>query len=116
MKVVACIKQVPDTSDVRIDSETHTLIREGVATMMNPYDSHAIEAALTLKESLGASVTVLTMGPPQAESALREALSLGADEAVLISDRAFAGSDTWATAYTLAGAIKKLGQYDLAVC
>jgi electron transfer flavoprotein beta subunit len=115
MKVVVCIKQVPDTSDVRIDSETHTLIREGVATMMNPYDSHAIEAALTLKESLGASVTVLTMGPPQAESALREALSLGADEAVLISDRAFAGSDTLATSYTLSEALKHVG-FDIIFC
>ena len=115
MKIVVCIKQVPDTSDVRIDSETHTLIREGVATMMNPYDSHAIEAAVSIKESLGASVTVLTMGPPQAESALREAISMGADEAVLVSDRAFAGSDTLATSYTLSEALKHVG-FDIIFC
>lgn len=115
MKIVVCVKQVPDTSDVRIDSETHTLIREGVATMMNPYDSHAIEAAVSIKDSLGASVTVLTMGPPQAESALREAISLGADEAILISDRAFAGSDTLATSYTLSEALKHVG-FDIIFC
>jgi electron transfer flavoprotein beta subunit len=115
MKIVVCIKQVPDTSDVRIDPQTHTLIREGVATMMNPYDSHAIEAALTIKETLGASVTAMTMGPPQAESALREALSLGADEAVLITDRAFAGSDTLATSYTLSEALKQRG-FDIIFC
>lgn len=115
MKIVVCIKQVPDTSEVRINPETNTLIREGVPSIINPYDVHALEAGLQLKEKKGAHVTALTMGPPQAEAALREALSLGVDDAVLLSDRAFAGSDTWATAYTLAKAIKHIGA-DIILC
>ncbi|HDM75043.1 MAG TPA: electron transfer flavoprotein subunit beta/FixA family protein [Deltaproteobacteria bacterium] len=116
MHVVICIKQVPDTKNVRIDPKTNTLVRQGVESITNPFDLYAIEAALQLKDSLGAKTTVITMGPPQAEESLREALSLGVDEAVLLSDRAFAGADTWATSRTLAEAIKKLGPVDLVVC
>lgn len=109
MNIIVCIKQVPDTAEVRINPETNTLIREGVASIINPYDMHAVEAALQIRESAGGKVTIITMGPPQAEVALREALSMGADEAVLLTDRAFAGSDTWATSYTLSMAVRKLG-------
>jgi electron transfer flavoprotein alpha/beta subunit len=112
---IVCIKQVPDTAEVKINPETNTLIREGVPSMINPYDMHAIEAAIQIREKAGGKVTVITMGPPQAEVALREAISLGVDEVKLISDRAFAGSDTWATSYTLSRAIRKLG-FDLIFC
>ncbi len=115
MDIVVCIKQVPDTAEVRINPETGTLIRDGVPSIINPYDLHAIEAGLSIKESIGGKVTVITMGPPQAESALRDAISMGADDAVLISDRAFAGSDTWATAYTLSKAIGLIGG-DIIIC
>ncbi len=117
MNIIVCIKQVPDTTDIRIDPQTNTLIRQGVASIINPFDMYAIEEALRIKERLGkGKITVLTMGPPQAESALREAIAMGCDEAILISDRAFAGSDTWATSYTLACAIKKIGKFDLIIC
>ncbi len=115
MKIVVCIKQVPDTAEVKINPETGTLIREGVPSIINPFDLHALEAGLQIKEKAGGTVTVLTMGPPQAETALREAVAMGADEAVLLSDRAFAGSDTWATSYTLSKAIQKLGA-DIIIC
>jgi len=115
MKIVVCIKQVPDTAEVRINPETNTLIRDGVPSIINPYDVHAIEAGLQIREGSGGKVTALTMGPPQAEAALREAISLGVDDAVLLTDRAFAGSDTWATAYTLARAIDMLGA-DIILC
>lgn len=108
MNIIVCIKQVPDTAEIRIDPETNTLMREGVPSIINPFDMHALEAAVQIKEQTGAKVIVLTMGPPQAETSLREAISLGADEAVLLSDRLFAGSDTWATSYTLAKAIGKM--------
>jgi len=116
MNIIVCIKQVPETTDVRINPETNTLIREGVKSIINPFDMYAIEEAILLKERFGGKVTVLTMGPPQAEAVLREAISMGADEGVLVGDRAFAGSDTWATSYTLAGAIKKIGTFDLIIC
>ena len=116
MNIAVCIKQVPDTANVRIDPETNTLIREGVDSIINPFDMYAIEEAVRVKEKTDGKVTVVTMGPPQAESALREAVSIGCDEAVLVSDRAFAGSDTWATSYTLALAIKKLGKFDIIFC
>ncbi|MFC1630968.1 electron transfer flavoprotein subunit beta/FixA family protein [Candidatus Omnitrophota bacterium] len=116
MNIVVCIKQVPETADVRINPETNTLIREGTLSIINPYDMYAIEEGLRIKERLGGTVTVITMGPPQADQALRQAIALGCDRAVLISDRAFAGSDTWATSYTLAKAIKKLGNFDLIIC
>jgi electron transfer flavoprotein beta subunit len=115
VNIIVCIKQVPDTSEIRINPETNTLMREGVPSIINPYDLHALEEALVIREELGGKVTVLTMGPPQAESALREAISLGADDVVLLSDRAFAGSDTWATSYTLAKAIRKLSA-DIVFC
>jgi electron transfer flavoprotein alpha/beta subunit len=115
MNIVVCIKQVPDTAEVKINPETGTLIREGVPCIVNPLDMHAIEAGLQIKEKTGGKITVLTMGPPQADTALREAVSMGADEAILLSDRVFAGSDTWATSYTLSKAIAKLNA-DIIIC
>ncbi|MGD0887356.1 MAG: electron transfer flavoprotein subunit beta/FixA family protein [Thermodesulfovibrionales bacterium] len=115
MNIIVCIKQVPDTAEVKINPETNTLVRDGVPSIINPYDLHAIEASLRIKDSLGAKVTVLTMGPPQAEGALRDAIAMGADDGVLLTDRAFAGSDTWATSYTLSKAIEKLGA-DITIC
>src|SRR5512136_2790903 len=100
MNIIVCIKQVPETTQVQIDPTTNTLIREGVKSIINPFDMYAIEEGIRLKEKFGGKVTVITMGPPQAEFALREAVALGADEAILVSDRAFAGSDTWATSFT----------------
>jgi electron transfer flavoprotein beta subunit len=116
MKIIVCVKQVPDAKDVRLDPKTNTLAREGVAAIINPYDQHALEAAVTIKEALGGEVTVLTMGPPQAEEILRLAISCGADKGVLVSDRGFAGADTWATSYTLQKAIESLGEFDLIIC
>lgn len=116
MNIIVCIKQVPDTTDVKIDPVTNTLIREGVASVINPFDTYAIEEAVRLKEKFGGKVTILTMGPPQAQQALKDAISVGADEAILLSDRAFAGSDTLATSYTLASGIKKIGSFDMILC
>jgi len=116
MKIIVCIKQVPDAKDVRLDPKTNTMAREGVESIMNPFDRHAVEESVRLKEKYGGTVTVISMGPPQAEAVLRDAVSCGADEAVLVSDRAFAGADTWATTYTLAKAIKKLTDFDLILC
>jgi len=116
MNIIVCIKQVPETAEVRINPETNTLIREGVKSIINPFDMYAIEEGVQLKERFGGKVTVITMGPPQAEAVLREAISMGIDEGILICDRAFAGSDTWATSYTLSGAIKKIGAFDLIIC
>ena len=116
MNIIVCIKQVPNTTDVRIDPLTNTLIREGVESVINPFDAYAIEEAVRLKERCGGKVTALTMGPPQAENALREAVSLGCDEGILVSDKKFAGSDTWATSYTLSAAIKKIGAFDVILC
>ncbi|HBN08021.1 MAG TPA: electron transfer flavoprotein subunit beta [Cyanobacteria bacterium UBA8530] len=113
LKIVVCIKQVPDTNQVRIDPRTGTLKREGVPSIINPEDKHALEEALCLKDIHGGEVVVLTMGPLQALSALRLAIAMGADRAILLSDRAFAGSDTMATSLTLAAAIKRLGKYSL---
>ncbi len=115
MKIIVCIKQVPNTTEIKIDPVTNTLKRDGVPSIINPDDKAALEAALQLKEQSGATVTVLTMGPPQAEKALREALAMGADEAFLITDRAFGGSDTLATSTIIAAAIQKLG-CDLVLC
>jgi electron transfer flavoprotein beta subunit len=116
MKIIVCIKQVPDAKDVRLDPVTNTLAREGVQSIMNPYDQHALEEGVRLKEIHGGEVVVVTMGPPQAEEMLRQAISCGADRAVLVSDRAFAGADTWATSYTLEHALKKIGSFDLILC
>jgi electron transfer flavoprotein beta subunit len=112
MQIVCCIKQVPDTTQVKIDPATNTLVRAGVESICNPYDLVAVEAAVKLTEKYGGSVSVITMGIPSAEVQLRECLSLGAHQAVLISDRALAGADTLATSYTLASAIKKLSESD----
>lgn len=114
MNVIVCIKQVPDTTEVKLNPETGTLIRDGVPSIINPDDKAGLEAALRLKDVHGAKVTVISMGPPQADAALREALAMGADEAVLVTDRAFGGSDTWATSSTIAAAIKKY-PYDLII-
>jgi len=116
MDIIVCIKQIPETTEVRINPETNTLIREGVKSIINPFDMYAIEEAIRLKEKFPGKITVLTMGPPQAEAALREAISLGADEGILVCDRVFAGSDTWATSYTLSGAIRKIGKFDIIIC
>lgn len=115
MNIIVCIKQVPDTTEVKIDQKTGTLIRDGVPSIINPDDKSGIEAALVLKEKYKAHVTVLSMGPQQADVALTEALAMGADRAILLSDRAFAGSDTWATSLTLAKALEKI-PYDLIIC
>ncbi len=115
MDIIVPIKQVPETSNVRMDPKTGTMIRAGVGTVVNPLDLYAIEAALRLKEAHGGSVTTVTMGPRSAEKALREAIAMGCDGGVLITDRAFAGSDTWVTSYTISQAIKKMGRFDLIV-
>lgn len=114
MKIVVCIKQVPDTNEVKLDPVTGTLIRDGVPSIMNPDDKAGLEAALQIKEQTGAQVSVISMGPPQADSVLREAMAMGADNAYLISDRAFGGADTLATSTTIAAAIKNL-EYDLII-
>ena len=116
MNIIVCIKQVPDSSQVKVDPKTGTLIRAGVPSILNPYDHFALEKALEIKAQTGAKVTVLSMGPNQALAVLRLALAVGADEGILLSDRAFAGSDTWATSYALATAIRKIGKYDLILC
>ncbi len=116
MRYVVCIKQVPETTDVKINPETNTLMRDGVVSIINPFDMYAIEEGLRLKAKTGGTVTVLSMGPPQADAALREAIAMGADDGILLSDRAFAGSDTWATSYTIAMAIRKIGNFDLILC
>ena len=114
MKIVVCVKQVPDTNEVKLDPVTGTLIRDGIPSIMNPDDKAGLEAALALKDKMGAEISVLSMGPPQAEAVLREALAMGADAAYLITDRAFGGADTLATSTTVAAAIKKL-DYDLII-
>jgi len=122
MKIIICIKQVPGISEVRIDPKTNTLIRQGIPSIMNPHDKHAVEIATVLKEEQKAEVIAISMGPPQAEEVLREALSMGADKAYLLTDRAFAGADTLATSHTLALAIKKIikeskkGEKYLVIC
>ena len=114
MKIIVCIKQVPDTNVVRIDQKTGTLIREGVPSIMNNDDANALEEALKIKDSNpGTHITLVTMGPLQADVMLREGLAMGADEAILLCDRAFAGSDTWATSNCLSAAIRKIGDFDL---
>ena len=114
MHVVVCIKQVPDSAQIRVHPVTNTIMRQGVPAIINPYDLYALEEALRLKDRYGGRITVLCMGPSQAEAALRKALSFGADDAILVSDRAFAGSDTLATSYALAAAIRRL-QSDIPV-
>lgn len=113
MNIIVCVKQVPDTTEIKIDPVKNTLIRTGVPSIMNPFDKNALETGLRLKDAYGGKVTVISMGPPQAKAVLREALSMGADEAYLVTDRAFGGSDTYATSYILSQAIKKLGEFDV---
>ena len=116
MDIIVCIKQVPDTLEVGVNKETNTLIRQGVDSVINPFDLYAVEEGLRLREQFGGTVTVLSMGPPQVADTLREAISMGADRAVLLSDIDFAGADTLATSYTLARAIRKIGRFDLVIC
>lgn len=116
MNMVVCIKQVPGTTEIKIDTETNTLVREGVPSIINPFDCYALEEAVRLRERCGGKVIAISMGPPQAEEALRETISLGADEAILLSDRALAGSDTWATSYVLSRAMAKIADYDVIIC
>ncbi|MEE4194051.1 MAG: electron transfer flavoprotein subunit beta/FixA family protein [Anaerolineae bacterium] len=116
MRIIVPIKQVPETSKVKMDPETGTMLRKGLASIVNPLDLYAIEAALRLREKHGGTVTAISMGPQNAVFALREAIALGCDDAVLLSDRKFAGADTWATSYVLSKAIQKLGEFDLILC
>jgi electron transfer flavoprotein beta subunit len=116
MNIIIPIKQVPETSKVKMDPETGTMIREGVESIINPLDLFAIESGIQLAESHAGKTTVLSMGPAKAEEALREAVAMGCTDGVLLSSRAFAGSDTWATSYTLSRAIAKIGGYDLILC
>lgn len=116
MNIIVCVKQVPASTELEINPESGTLIREGAESKMNPFDLFAMETALRLKERFGGSITTITMGPPQAEAVLREAYMMGSDRAVLLSDRIFAGADVLATAFTLSQGISSLGEYDLVIC
>lgn len=113
MNIAVCIKQVPDTTEIKIDPVKNTLIRKGVPSIMNPFDKHALELALSLKDRFGAKVTAISMGPQQAKAVLREALAMGADEGFLVTDRKFGGSDTFATSHILSSAITFLGTFDV---
>jgi electron transfer flavoprotein beta subunit len=116
VNIVVCIKQVPGTTKVKINPETGTLIREGVEAVINPFDEYAIEEALRIKERVGGTVKVITMGPPQAGEALKSSIAMGADEIFLVCGREFAGADTWATSYSVAKGIESLGKVDLIIC
>ena len=116
MRLIVLVKQVPDTTEVKLDPKTGSLIREGIESIINPDDRHALEAAIGLKGAHGGKITVMSMGPPQAIDAISEALGMGADEGILLSDQAFAGADTWATSLTLGKAIEKVGDYDVILC
>jgi electron transfer flavoprotein beta subunit len=116
MKIIVTVKQVPDTAEVRIDPKTNSLVREGVPSILNPEDRNAVETALMLKEKYGGVVMALTMGPPQAEDVLEEVIAMGVDEGILLSDRAFAGSDTLITSFILSRAVMKIGEFDLIIC
>ncbi len=116
MNIIVCVKQVPGTNEVKINKETNTIIREGVEAIINPFDEYAIEEGVRIKEKVGGNVTVLSMGIPKVADLLRETVAVGADNAVLLSDRAFAGADSLATAYALSMGIRKIGAYDLIIC
>lgn len=116
MNIIVCVKQVPDTTQIKLNPETHTLIRDGVENILNPYDAEALETALILKDKYGAKVTVVTMGPPQAKEILKEAIAKGADDGVLLTDRVVAGSDTLATSKAVAALVKGCGEFDLVLC
>ncbi|MBD3406068.1 MAG: electron transfer flavoprotein subunit beta [Candidatus Lokiarchaeota archaeon] len=115
MKIIVPVKQVPEVAEVKVNPDTGTLIRDGVPSILNPFDELAVEAAIQLKEAHGGEVTIITMGPPQAKDAIYKALAMGGDKAVHMTDRAFAGADTWATAYTLGKQIEKM-EFDLIIC
>ncbi|MBW1721951.1 MAG: electron transfer flavoprotein subunit beta/FixA family protein [Deltaproteobacteria bacterium] len=115
MKIIVLVKQVPDTTEVKLDPKTGNLIREGIKSIINPDDLHALEAAVGIREQVGGRVIALSMGPPQAIDALSEAMGMGADECILLTDRAFAGADTWATSTTLGLAMEKIGDFDLVI-
>ena len=116
MKIVVCIKQVPASNNATIDPETKRIVREGLKAILNPFDTYAVEEGVRLRDKFGGEVIALSMGPAKAEVSLREAISVGADKAILLNDRAFGGSDTWATSYALAKAIQKIGDVDLVIC
>lgn len=116
LQILVCVKQVPDVDQMKMDPETGTLIRAGVPAILNPLDANALSAAVSVKETWGGEITLITMGPPNAEAALRECLSVGADRAILVTDRAFGNADTLATSYSIASAAKKYGKYDLIFC
>ena len=116
MNIIVCLKQVPGTTHVKIDPQTNTLVRQGVDSIMNPFDAFALEEGVRIRERYGGRVTVISMGPPQADEMLRGAISVGADDAILLSDREFAGSDTLATSYTLSQGVRRIGQCDLVIC
>lgn len=116
MDTIVFVKQVPNTTEVKLDPKTGNLLREGIESIINPDDRHALEAAVGLKEKVGGKVTVLSMGPPQAIDAISEAMGMGADEGILLTDKAFAGADTWATSSTLGKAVEKVGRFDLVIC
>ena len=116
MKIIVCIKQVPDPENAKMDAESGTVVREGVELMVNPFDLYAVEEGLRIKEKMGGEVIVISMGPPQAEKALREVIGMGVDQGILLTSRDFAGADTWATSYTLAKACEKIGNYDVIIC
>jgi electron transfer flavoprotein beta subunit len=116
MRIILPIKQVPNTNAVRMDEETGTMVREGVEAIVNPLDLYGIELAIRLKEQYGGEIIAVTMGPPSAAKALREAMSMGVDTGVLVTDRAFAGADTWSTAYVLAAVVRKIGAFDMVIC
>ncbi|HEX2927996.1 MAG TPA: electron transfer flavoprotein subunit beta/FixA family protein [Ruminiclostridium sp.] len=116
MNIVVCIKQVPDTTEVRMNKETNTIVREGLQSIINPLDTYAIEEGIRIREQVGGEVTAVSMGIPSVEELLREAVALGVDKGILLSDKAFAGADSLATAYTLSMGIRKVGNYDLIMC
>jgi electron transfer flavoprotein alpha/beta subunit len=116
MNIIVLVKQVPNTTEVRLDPKTGNLIREGIESIINPDDRHALEAAVRLKQNHESKVITLSMGPPQAIDAISEAIGMGADEGILLTDRLFAGADTWATSFTLGKAIEKIGTFDLILC
>ena len=116
LKILCCVKQVPDVDQMRMDPETGNLIRAGVPAILNPLDANALSAAVKVKESYAGEITLITMGPPAAEAALRECLAVGADKAILVTDRAFGNADTLATSYVIASAAKLLGSFDLIFC
>jgi electron transfer flavoprotein beta subunit len=116
MNIIVLVKQVPDTTEIKLDPKTGNLIREEIESIMNPDDWHAMEAAVSLKESVGGRVTAVSMGPPQAIDVVTEAMGMDADKGILLSDRAFAGANTWATSLILGKAMGKIGDYDLIIC